>query len=201
MLKKYLVTILSMTIIFTMISASFTSAQSTINLNNYDGKTIYRGLVFGQGPVSELLSDIWTEEQKKINKSEENVKRAEKILNEMENVDPNFFNEFEQAIKSGNHKTTYSAIVKGSEVLQQAIKNLDFDVLNPNGEFNGNCMAAVAVGIVFVAGIYVLNAAIAANGLVVANVAAAYNETVSSNSVSGDMELELLVDKIVDSVQ
>lgn len=202
MKRSFFATFSVLFLLITILSG-FSQAQHPQNsLAEYDGKTIFKGIAFGQGPVSDLFLDIWTEEQKQTNNSKESLKITGQILNEMETLDPEFFDEFEQGIKSGVHTTTYQVIVKGSELFQKAVESLNFNTLVPDNNAEGAClaMAAAAVGIVYVTGVYVLNAVVAANGIAIGNVVVAKNKTVKGSSVSGDIELEIVVNHIVESV-
>ncbi|WP_170957112.1 sporulation delaying protein family toxin [Bacillus pseudomycoides] len=85
----------------------------------YDGETIYRGVFFGEGPVAKLFPEIWSEEATKQANTAEGKKAAELLAKKINELDPNYFNELQAAVSSGDNIKIQEAFNKGGELLVQ----------------------------------------------------------------------------------
>lgn len=104
---------------------------------SYSGKTIFKGLFFAEGPIAKKFPEIWknpsvTQQLSKMT-AEQQVEAEEletKILNWIEVERPQFFDEFRQAIQSGEHLQIRKALDRSSSLTLKAIE--DITGINPN---------------------------------------------------------------------
>ncbi|WP_167815229.1 sporulation delaying protein family toxin [Sporolactobacillus shoreae] len=130
--KRISVLLLAFCLFFSFSFNSFAEAKSPTDKQNvqqknsqYSGEELFRGLVFGQGPVAKLFPDIWSSDQiKKANNS-----TADKVVNlvikQLKINSPSFFSNFKNIVTSGN---PYLIDQKSSEIsaeVQQALKDLN----------------------------------------------------------------------------
>ncbi|WP_052659487.1 sporulation delaying protein family toxin [Bacillus alveayuensis] len=146
-LKKLLSIFMVLTIIFTTTSAfaSETKLQNKLQ-KQYDGETIFRGLVFGQGEVAKYFPEIWSNDLlKKANKKE--VKQIANILiSGIKKSDPNYFNELKEAVYSGEHLKIQAALNKGGELLSKQLENKNVKNVDKSQVGTATCALYVAYG-------------------------------------------------------
>jgi SdpC family antimicrobial peptide len=150
-LKKLLSIFMVLTIIFTTTSvfASETKPQNKLQ-KQYDGETIFRGLVFGQGEVAKYFPEIWSNDLlKEANKKE--VKQIVDILiSDIKKSNPNYFNELKNAVYSGEHLKIQAALNKGGELLSKQLeirsKQLEIKNVDKSKLGTGTCALWVAYG-------------------------------------------------------
>ncbi|MED4322829.1 sporulation delaying protein family toxin [Weizmannia sp. CD-2023] len=92
------------------------------DIAKYGGETIFKGLLFGQGPVSKLFPEIWTPKISKKISTEENKKAVAFIIQEMKKLDPSFFVRFKEKITSGDQLKVDEAMREGAELFEKVLK-------------------------------------------------------------------------------
>ncbi|MGP3610970.1 sporulation delaying protein family toxin [Anoxybacteroides rupiense] len=146
-LKKLLSIFMVLTIIFTTTStfASETKLQNKLQ-KQYDGETIFRGLVFGQGEVAKYFPEIWSNDLlKEANKKE--VKQIANILiSGIKKSDPNYFNELKEAVYSGEHLKIQASLNKGGELLSKQLENKNVKNVDKSQVGTATCALYVAYG-------------------------------------------------------
>lgn len=101
------------------------------DVRDFDGKTLYRGLVQWQGPASGLIPEV--EEIKELlwepfndpylrKYAAEIEKFNERLLAEIPKIDPTFFGRFEKAIESGDHLAVQLALHEAGEITLKAAR-------------------------------------------------------------------------------
>ncbi len=126
----------------------------------YDGETVFRALMFGQGEVAQLFPEIWADEaailqeaRKRMSEQDLEVFDAslkaaegfwEKLVAAIGEADPTFFDRFAEATQSGDHLVILAALEEARDqlvvgmaaVLGVETKALqaDIDVLMANPE-------------------------------------------------------------------
>jgi SdpC family antimicrobial peptide len=111
----------------TPLAACMEVVEPAANVGQLDGKTIFRGLFFGDAPVGQMLPEIWsrvsiedpswTDEQRQALAS-----LKQELIAEMERADPTFFERFRVATTSGDHVRIKRALAEGGAHLTTAAK-------------------------------------------------------------------------------
>ena len=92
-------------------TAGISSAQTpTTSPRPYDGETIFRGLILGDGPVAKLFPEIWQDPQvlayqqraEQQNSVEQIAAGKQKLIDLLRAQDPTFFSRFGTEIQSGD---------------------------------------------------------------------------------------------------
>jgi len=96
--------------------------KSEERANRYSGEQLFKGLLFGQGPVSKLFPEIWTPEVLEKVNTKENIKSTGFIVKEMNKIDPSFFDSFKEKITSGNQLKIDEAMSEGAELFQKVLE-------------------------------------------------------------------------------
>lgn len=151
MLMNIKKTIAILMVLVFLCSGSSVFAKDSVK-QKYNGETLFRGLVFGQGPVAKVFNEIWTKDLLKELSNKDTVAIVDDIINKMKVKDSTFFKQFEQAVYSGDHLQVSAAIKKGGEILQQILTDGKFANNDP-GTGQGSCYVAylaLAVGLVAV---------------------------------------------------
>lgn len=96
---------------------------------NYDGRTLFKGIMLGQGPVADIIPEI--KQILKVDLLISNEERLEKVnkytdvlLDLIAIYDPNCFNEFKLLITSGDQLKIQEAIGKGGRAILKALRGL-----------------------------------------------------------------------------
>ncbi|ATY84482.1 hypothetical protein CVV65_05525 [Kyrpidia spormannii] len=152
-IKWFIVALLSITVVAVYSGFEFPGVVKAFVLPNvepqpkssahvkthYDGKAIFQGVVFGQGPVAQLFPQYWPPTITK----QANTPAAKEIVNslliQMEKEDPNYFRNLEAAVYSGNPQAIDAAFVSGSNLLTSAMNTMKV-------EANSGSVANRAVG-------------------------------------------------------
>ena len=98
---------------------SCTSTEETAaNPQELNGEQLFAGIYFGFGPYAENLS-IYNEQRRKTDQlTEEDKAEVSKRINQLTAAinasDPVFFDNFQQAVTSGNHLTIRGAVKEGA---------------------------------------------------------------------------------------
>ncbi|WP_246356685.1 sporulation delaying protein family toxin [Pyxidicoccus fallax] len=87
----------------------------------YDGETVFRGVLFGLGPVGSALPEIWEEPHaasvlRNPDRSAAAAALADKIVARIQQQDPSFFGRFGADIQSGDHLRVSSALKEAGDV-------------------------------------------------------------------------------------
>jgi SdpC family antimicrobial peptide len=101
------------------------------DVQDFDGETLYRGLVQWRGPASGLVPEV--EEIKTLlwepfndpslqEYAAEIEALHERMLAEIPAIDPTFFDRFEEAIESGNHFAVQRALLDAGEITLEAAR-------------------------------------------------------------------------------
>lgn len=92
-------------------TAGISSAQaSTTSQRPYDGETIFRGLILGDGPVAKLFPEIWQDPQvlayrqraEQQNSAEQIAAARQKLIHTLRGQDPTFLSRFGTEMQSGD---------------------------------------------------------------------------------------------------
>ncbi|WP_196493868.1 sporulation delaying protein family toxin [Ornithinibacillus caprae] len=145
MFKKKSITVL---LILVVMMGSFSSnvlATSVTNTKDFNGETIYRGVVFGQGPVAELFPNVFPKELVESANNEKSKEVIDILIKDIYELDPQYFDELEKAVYSGNHININSSLEKGGELLTKAIENNQYQIKNIEHNDDGQGLFYVAV--------------------------------------------------------
>jgi SdpC family antimicrobial peptide len=99
------------------------------NVRDFDGETLYRGLVQWRGPASGLVPEV--KEIKKLlwepfndpylrKHAVEIEEMHDRLLAEIPAIDPTFFDRFEAAVESGDHLAVQLALYEAGEITLKA---------------------------------------------------------------------------------
>ncbi|WP_310549844.1 sporulation delaying protein family toxin [Paenibacillus glufosinatiresistens] len=124
----------------------------------YSGEDLFRGLFFVQGEVAkQLSSEIYTHDLYQTANTKEAVGQVDKIVANVEKLEPGYFNRLKGAVDSKNPLELERALGKGSELIYSALKSDGVNVTSIDskqlGYASGQCAVAA---VVFVAGLAVV---------------------------------------------
>lgn len=170
----------------------------------YDGETIFRGIVFGQGPVARLFPEIWPEKLlEKVRKDDKVKTVANNIMNKMKNKEPKYFFEFERAVYSGDHLKVDTALKEGGKLLTKVIEEEEMKKpVTIEGAGTGQCVTQVAYLVVAIsaAGAYSHAVVATAAGAVTVYAAVVAKTTFWTSAKSEEdvaLKQEMLINNIV----
>ncbi|MFJ7747461.1 sporulation delaying protein family toxin [Peribacillus sp. NPDC097295] len=115
--------------------------------NEYTGEELYKAILFGQGEASNLLDDLWTEEGKETSNTEQGLDFTNKLVKSIKTSDPDYFEDLEDAIYSGNQVEIENTLELGGEYLGKYVESGKYQ---PNksviadGGAEGTCVLYVA---------------------------------------------------------
>ncbi|MCS1352294.1 sporulation delaying protein family toxin [Mechercharimyces sp. CAU 1602] len=193
--------ILSLLVVGVAATPSF-AAPSLEKGAKYDGETIYRGLVFGQGPVAKLFPEIWTEELLAEMKKNDgnNVAVADDIMARMKEKDPKVFVNLEKAVYSGSHVKVNKALKKSGELLAQVIEQENGKAHQEiEGAGTGQCYVAILAAAITTVGAY-SHAVVATAAGAVTIYAAVVVKTTFWTSAKSPKDAELMQEMLVNNV-
>jgi SdpC family antimicrobial peptide len=138
----------------------------------WDGESLFRGLVLGDGDVAQAFPEIWAGRQVEsptwTPAERLRVRQARTALvASMRRSDPQFFDRFGQALNSGDPVRIDAAMEDARAVLTRVVAPHGFPRQKPDGSDKGACVTL----------------AVAANVALAVNVAAAWNIAVYANAV------------------
>ncbi|WP_010496580.1 hypothetical protein [Paenibacillus elgii] len=109
---------ISLLLVFVLMFTSSAFAIGTQKKQNtqYDGETLYRGIVFGQGPVAQLLPEYFNKQALEQASSEDAKKTVDFIIQKMKSMNPDYFDEFSKAVYSGNRLAIDRQLAVGGEM-------------------------------------------------------------------------------------
>jgi SdpC family antimicrobial peptide len=141
-------------------------------VRQWDGESLFRGLVLGEGPVAQAFPEIWAgrEVESPSWTPAERLRVAEAksaLVGAMRRSDPAFFDRFGKALNSGDPVQIDGAMEDARAVLTRVAAPHGFPRQKPDGSGKGACITL----------------AVAANVALAVNVAAAWNIAVYANAV------------------
>jgi|SRR5690625_2757845 len=113
-IKKSFILIASIILISASTSIPKSNAESE-SLNEYSGEEIFIGINFGLGPVGDLFSHEWTEEQLKANQNPKVIKIISETVNKMDEKDSNYFKDLKDSIYGQDYLKVSELLVEGGE--------------------------------------------------------------------------------------
>ncbi|WP_338553836.1 sporulation delaying protein family toxin [Paenibacillus sp. KS-LC4] len=202
---KGIISILMVAVFIMTSSSAIAASPGSTAKTKFNGETIFRGLVFGQGEAAKLLPDIWTKDLLSKVNTPEAATVANNVVASIKKLDPTYFNTLEKAAYSGNHIQVRAALNRGGELIEKAFQGSQ--VSNPQvGTGTGDCAAVVAgylyyAGAVFTTGAAVTHVAvITAGGAVAAYlvvVGGKYFWTSSASAQESSLKQDMLVNSVV----
>jgi SdpC family antimicrobial peptide len=142
-----------------------------------DGETIFRGLVFGEGPVAEIFPEVWgrvaaeppswTPEQREAARV---IKRE--LITDIKRADPSFFERFHASMRSGQHVRIARAMDESAALFTAVVEARSGKLSKTERDEMGACVAITLA----VAGNVLLVVNLAAFGNVAAYVNAVYDQ-------------------------
>lgn len=157
---------------------SAASAAAAKGAQRYDGTTLFRGLVFGEGRIAKLFPEIW-EGSSARDRALTAKQRAEieagkaELVRRMDRVDPTFFDRFAADVQSGSHVRVERAMENGRAVLGRVLEEVRGEA-GAAGEATIQEDESIA-GVTFVALAFALTAAAVVNLMLAANISVAMN--------------------------
>jgi len=105
-------------------------AATAVTGNQFDGVTVFRGVLLGSGPVADLLPEIWDGELGQYRKflsnpDETTAALQERIISEIGNRDSTFFERFGNEIQSGDHLRIQRALNEGGSRILEVVTTID----------------------------------------------------------------------------
>ncbi|MBK3495587.1 sporulation delaying protein family toxin [Viridibacillus sp. YIM B01967] len=175
-----------------------TAITSEMKKQKYDGETIYRGLFFGDGPVAKLFPEIWSDKLMTEANTTEAKRVSKTISKKINELDPNYFNELEVAVKSGDNVKVQAALVKGGNLLVKVSEGIQKTKVGGRGTAFGCSLVAGCIVAVYAAGAVTTAVVVTHAGAITAAVAVvAWKWTPKSMT---DTELQLKHEMFVDKV-
>ncbi|HDX9529914.1 MULTISPECIES: sporulation delaying protein family toxin [Bacillus] len=162
----------------------------------FTGEEIYKGVVFGQGPVTKIIPQVWDEEKIEMANSKESKKIINTIISEMKAKDSTYFKRFEQSFKTKDLSVIKQEFENGSTLLKDTIESQDLIAqTNENTPLNNTGNIVVLSGPVSLSNIQALYLI---NPVILNNV---YNVSVLSGLGSNsEFEKEKLIQDISNSI-
>jgi SdpC family antimicrobial peptide len=122
----------------------------------YDGETLFRGVILGQGEVAELIPEIrdhYGLEQRVSSKEDRqaNIETFDDIVAQVGATHPGYFDRFGAAMQSGDHVQIRRTLVEAAAITLDAVDQLGISVEIPELVDRNKCAAAAVVLVVAVA--------------------------------------------------
>ncbi|MCM3269765.1 sporulation delaying protein family toxin [Paenibacillus elgii] len=115
---KKVLTLLLLIALFLTSSSAFAIGSNA--KKKYDGETIFRGIIFGQGEVAKHLPDIWTNDLLSKANDPQAVAAANSVVLNIKQNNPAYFNELEKSVYSGDHLKIRAALKEGGHLSLQS---------------------------------------------------------------------------------
>lgn len=196
-MKKLVSVFVAILLLLTNITA-YAGAEGKTNQDKYDGETIFRGILFGQNDVAKLFPEIWTDEKLENTENIEFREFVNNVVGSIKTNDPNYFDELEEAVYSGNHLAIHKAFDKGANLLYNAFKENEVPMMTEEMKDTaiGKCLVVVNLGAV-------VNAAAAVTvyaGAAVQTAVVVQDKLwfMSSNNQENKLQQEIFVQKVVE---
>ncbi|MFP7231514.1 sporulation delaying protein family toxin [Bacillus subtilis] len=151
-------------ILFVLLVSSITSnfnSVEAIESHKFSGEEIYAGVAFGQGEVAKLFPEVWSKENLEKLSTKESKRKALKLIAEMKEVDPNYFNHLEKAIyENKDPKEVKELLTRSGKILKKIDPNISENTQVDSAE--GACVtfvtwtAVAAIWVAVVAGAVVV---------------------------------------------
>jgi SdpC family antimicrobial peptide len=125
--------VLALSLVTALSSCGSLTTQAAVQ--QFDGKSLYLGIFFGEGEVGKRLPEVWsgksTTERSNPDLVQE-VKRTEaRILDRLEQADSTFFSRFQQEVSSGNPLRVEAVLNDGAKRLKDVLKVKTREGINP----------------------------------------------------------------------
>ncbi|WP_291152582.1 hypothetical protein [Flavobacterium sp. UBA7680] len=104
--------------------------NSTESLKSYTGKELFKGILFAEGDVADLLQNIkqsysyYEINQIDVDHKNDSDNKINYLLNSIENKNSHYFDEFKQSITSKDHIRIRQALANGSELVYNTALDL-----------------------------------------------------------------------------
>lgn len=128
----------------------------------YDGETLFRGLIFGQGPVAKLFPNVWPAEIREKANNPKAKKAVDLIIDQIKSDNPTFFDEYAAVMQSGNYVKISNEMKKTGKVISATLKKLQAEIKNPN-DADPSSLVIVLAGAVYMYALVVHTAGAAIN--------------------------------------
>ncbi|MBE7135330.1 MULTISPECIES: sporulation delaying protein family toxin [Bacillus] len=141
------------------------AAEQEQNLSKYSGEEIFKGVIFGQGELSENFADMWDPKILKVMSSKESQEAVNVLISQFKEQNPEYFTKLEQAVQQKNPKKVDKLLEEGSTALMEIAKKNGRIVENDKQEVCGPTVCALALvtyGVAFHAAAVVTTAAVVA---------------------------------------
>jgi SdpC family antimicrobial peptide len=127
MLKRnsilYRAATLALSLVTALSSCGGLTTQAVVQ--QFDGKSLFMGVFFGEGEVGKRLPEVWNGKgaiERSTPEMVQQVKRNEdRIIQKIEQADPSFFKTFQRELSSGNPLKVEAALNAGAVRLQNAL--------------------------------------------------------------------------------
>lgn len=158
--KRLLVLFLTLGIFLFSLTSCGATPNSVLRTNAtaFNGKTLYQGLFFGEGPAAKLMPEIWQGSDVKRVKGEMTKEQRQaaqnirsKITRGLTKENPSFFKTFAREVQSGNPVRVEGALVNAFDSTRQVSEKLGFakkQELSPQQCGPTFCVLAIAVAVV-----------------------------------------------------
>jgi SdpC family antimicrobial peptide len=195
--EKHLAVILTVLMVFSATGNAWT--QTSAAAARYDGETIFRGVLLGDGPVAKLFPEFWGRAQlasyQKLaaeRGSQEQLATAkQQIIDMLRTQDPTFFNRFGSEMQSGDPIRIQQAITEaGSRLQKQVQSRFSTDASAPV------IPVQVAVDAYYYYYYYYYAAAAAAVVIVIAAALVVVIDAIDSNNPNSNLERDVYVGQI-----
>jgi SdpC family antimicrobial peptide len=175
------------------------SLQASPTSQPYDGETVFRGVLLGDGPVAKMFPEIWSSPQlapyleraEQQTSAKELAAAKQKIVDLVRTQDPTFFNRFGTEMQSGDHIRIQQAITEaGSRLKKEAsAAALASPQVLPEVDIDTEAYLYVAAAIaVFL---------IAAAAIVIVIVADDPNPNLAASNLQRDVYVDLIAQRLV----
>jgi SdpC family antimicrobial peptide len=167
-----------------------------------NGEEIFRGVVFGQGPVAKMVS---SERVRSLNAAVAKMSAKQilmitaaqdTIVARMRQSDPAFFTRYARDMQSGNPVLIRKALDETRALLDKVFEDVR-QAPHMDDTQRGCLLLVFAIGVVVINVAAAVNIDIAANAVTVANVATYKNAVCVSEELSAEADNALLRDQFV----
>ena len=118
--------------------------------SNRDGATLFRGVLFGAGPVGDLFPEVW-KDARTLGYAPDSAQVAavrERLIDEIARQDPAFLAGFAADVQSGDHLRIQGAVgAAAKKLIDQMRSDGLFDTSTDKGEVDHGVWIAVSVAV------------------------------------------------------
>lgn len=189
-------------VILLLVNTSSVFAKGNVDLANYTGEELFKGIVLGEGEVAKLFPEIWSKEMLELTSTPEAQESINTILIEIKDKEPTFFEEFREAVYSGNHLHIQEVLSNTVTILEALLEenfNLDEMAAENTGSAEGRSIVAILAVAITTVVVYSHGAIVTMGG-----VAAAYLYVIGGKDVpwssalqqESELQKELMIDLV-----